>query len=132
MDGRPKPWRDPPPRDPDAAAARLRLRFWRTTNRVEWRIRRKRVRRMLGILAAASIVIASASLILAKLLSPWPVMTTMQHLAAFPGCSVARAIGAAPAYRGQPGYWAWQDPDGDGLTCQTRVRAAEPGVYRIR
>ncbi len=87
---------------------------------------------MLGILAASSIVIVSASLLLVKLLSPWPVTITIRHLAAFSGCSVARSVGVAPAYRGQPGYWAWQDADGDGFTCETRIRPAEPGVYRVR
>jgi hypothetical protein len=135
MDGQPKPWCDPPHRDPERAADELRLKFGRVTSRIEWRVRRvrrKRLRRALGIVTVWSVVLGSASLIGTKVFSPWPVAATLQHLAAFPGCAAARAIGVAPARRGRPGYWGWQDPDGDGVTCDARVRPAEPGVYRVR
>lgn len=33
-------------------------------------------------------------------------------------CAAARAAGAAPIYRGQPGYGAHMDGDGDGIACE--------------
>lgn len=33
-------------------------------------------------------------------------------------CREARAAGAAPLYRGQPGYGAHMDGDGDGIACE--------------
>ncbi|WP_374471188.1 thermonuclease family protein [Phenylobacterium sp.] len=37
---------------------------------------------------------------------------------AFRNCAEARAAGAAPLYRGQPGYGAHMDGDGDGIACE--------------
>ncbi|RSX57779.1 DUF4236 domain-containing protein [Bifidobacterium samirii] len=36
----------------------------------------------------------------------------------FKNCSEARAAGAAPIYRGQPGYSSKLDRDGDGIACE--------------
>lgn len=36
----------------------------------------------------------------------------------FPNCAAARAAGAAPLYRGQPGYGTHLDRDGDGKACE--------------
>lgn len=36
----------------------------------------------------------------------------------FRGCNEARAAGAAPLYRGQPGYRAEMDGDHDGIACE--------------
>ncbi len=47
--------------------------------------------------------------------SPWAVL---RHLAAFPNCSVARAVGLAPAHMGEPGYWPTHDADHDGIACE--------------
>jgi hypothetical protein len=44
-----KPWRDPPARPSEKAVARLKLRFQRVTRRWEWRARRRRFWRGLGI-----------------------------------------------------------------------------------
>lgn len=38
--------------------------------------------------------------------------------APFPGCNAARAAGAAPVYRGDPGYGEHLDGDGDGIGCE--------------
>lgn len=38
--------------------------------------------------------------------------------AAFRNCAAARAAGAAPLYRGRPGYGAHMDGDGDGVACE--------------
>jgi len=34
------------------------------------------------------------------------------------GCNEVRAAGAAPLYRGQPGYRPGMDGDGDGIACE--------------
>lgn len=42
----------------------------------------------------------------------------------YAGCSEARAAGAAPLLRGQPGYRIGMDGDGDGIACETHVGRA--------
>lgn len=36
----------------------------------------------------------------------------------YPNCAAARGAGAAPIYRGQPGYGTHLDRDGDGKACE--------------
>jgi hypothetical protein len=36
----------------------------------------------------------------------------------YPNCAAVRAAGAAPLYRGQPGYGLHLDGDGDGKACE--------------
>jgi len=36
----------------------------------------------------------------------------------FPNCGAARAVGAAPVYRGDPGYGPHLDGDADGIGCE--------------
>ena len=36
----------------------------------------------------------------------------------YPNCAAARAVGAAPITRGQPGYRPELDDDGDGIACE--------------
>jgi hypothetical protein len=36
----------------------------------------------------------------------------------YPGCDSVRAAGAAPLYRGQPGYRPEMDGDDDGIACE--------------
>jgi hypothetical protein len=36
----------------------------------------------------------------------------------FPNCAAARAAGAAPLYRGGPGYSSKLDRDDDGVACE--------------
>jgi hypothetical protein len=50
--------------------------------------------------------------------SPWPVPTTLAHLAAAVNCDTARAVGLAPAKQGKPGYWRHLDRDDDGIACE--------------
>jgi hypothetical protein len=49
---------------------------------------------------------------------PWHPLQVLKHIAAFPNCSAARAVGVAPSYRGQPGYWSKLDADNDGISCE--------------
>jgi len=51
------------------------------------------------------------------------IATNLDQLATFyPACSWARVAGAAPIYRGQPGYREKLDADGDGVACEWSPR----------
>lgn len=50
--------------------------------------------------------------------SGWQPLMALKHLAAFPNCDAARAVGLAPANRGEPGYWPTHDRDNDGIACE--------------
>lgn len=50
--------------------------------------------------------------------APAPVAEAAPQSAYYPNCSAARAAGAAPLYRGQPGYAAKLDRDNDGVACE--------------
>jgi hypothetical protein len=64
-------------------------------------------------------VLAVAGLVGLKFASsPWPVSTTFRHMLAFRNCDAVRSVGLAPAYRGEPGYYAHHDRDGDGWACE--------------
>ncbi|MBE8518073.1 excalibur calcium-binding domain-containing protein [Amycolatopsis sp. H6(2020)] len=52
---------------------------------------------------------------------PAPVETTEEapaRSAYYANCSAAKAAGAAPLYRGEPGYRSGLDRDGDGVACE--------------
>ena len=129
---RPKPWRDPPPREPDKGAQQLRRRFQRVSRRWEYRLRQRHILRAVGICTLTLALVVVLVWTLLKALSPWPPMSTISHLLAFPNCAAARAVGLAPARRGGPGYWSRHDADNDGVACEPWPRAHEPGVYRVR
>ncbi|MCW5748536.1 MAG: excalibur calcium-binding domain-containing protein [Alphaproteobacteria bacterium] len=54
--------------------------------------------------------------------SPWPFTVTLRHIAAIRNCDAARAVGLAPARRGDPGYWPHLDRDKDGWACEPLPR----------
>ncbi len=61
--------------------------------------------------------------------SPYERVDAMRHLAALTGCKTAHSVGLAPAAEGGIGYHKRNDPDGDGVACDTGpVRAAEPVI----
>ena len=45
-------------------------------------------------------------------------MTPISDYAYYPNCTAARRAGAAPLYRGQPGYRPPLDRDRDGIACE--------------
>ncbi|MEU6149855.1 excalibur calcium-binding domain-containing protein [Actinosynnema sp. NPDC047251] len=51
--------------------------------------------------------------------APQPVAPPPPPSAYYANCAAARAAGAAPLYRGQPGYRAALDRDNDGVACET-------------
>ncbi|UVE95937.1 excalibur calcium-binding domain-containing protein [Dietzia sp. B32] len=50
--------------------------------------------------------------------APAPLAEPVQQATYYPNCSAARAAGAAPLYRGQPGYASKLDRDNDGVACE--------------
>ncbi|MFI1177882.1 excalibur calcium-binding domain-containing protein [Streptomyces melanogenes] len=50
--------------------------------------------------------------------TPAPLTTSTPVDVYFENCAEARAAGAAPLLRGQPGYRAGLDRDGDGVACE--------------
>ena len=50
--------------------------------------------------------------------SPTARATGSENSVYYSGCREARAAGAAPIYRGEPGYRAGMDGDDDGIACE--------------
>jgi hypothetical protein len=50
--------------------------------------------------------------------APLPLVPNDGPSVYYPNCTAARAAGAAPIYRGQPGYRPGLDRDGDGVACE--------------
>jgi hypothetical protein len=90
----------------------LNRRFWAASGRHH----RARKRRIFFLVVTLLAVIGGLVLGWASM-SPWPLIPTLKHLASFPNSDTARALGLAPARKGEPGYWLRHDRDGDGLTC---------------
>lgn len=84
------------------------------------------VHRLYGRFKVPILIALAAGTILGGIavMSPWPVTTTLRHIAAAPNCTAARAVGLAPAYRGQPGYWTKHDRDKDGWACEPWPRSS--------
>ncbi len=107
--------------DPDDQADRLRECFKRISRKLDLASKLRRVgarlRHWLGVLCISVSILGGAYFAIATT-SPWPVPVTVRHLMAAPNCDAARAVGLAPAERGEPGYWLRHDADGDGLACE--------------
>ena len=114
----PKGWRVHRGRDPEEELRALRRRFRTVSGRFHRAMRLRRLyraARVPAILAVGAFGLGWVSMSL----SPWPPAATLKHLASLPHCGIARAVGAAPAYRGDPGYWPHHDPDEDGRSCES-------------
>ncbi len=73
-------------------------------------------RHWIPLVAVAALMVAAGwSLMTVK---PRTVGEGARHLLAAPNCDAALAVGLAPARRGQPGYYASHDADGDGIACE--------------
>ena len=102
----------------EAALRRLRGRFARVSRRLD-RCQRTRRQGWLAWLPAAVLFGALGGYALAAPSSSgWGLFMTLRHLAAERNCAAARAVGLAPARRGEPGYWPQHDRDGDGIACE--------------
>jgi excalibur calcium-binding domain-containing protein len=100
---------------PEDRLRNLRRGFRAVSARHE-RASKRRYYRSVKIAASAAIVAFAVSWGLVS--SPWPVTTTLRHIAAAPNCGFARFVGLAPARRGEPGYWKHHDRDRDGIACE--------------
>jgi hypothetical protein len=112
----------------DIAGAEKRLRklkrsFSTVSRRWDRPIRLRELYRT--VLFAAVVAISTFAVVWYLVSSPWRLVVTLKHLAAFPNCDAAEAVGLAPTRRGQPGYWGHNDADGDGVAC-------EPPKWRLR
>ncbi|GAA0302127.1 excalibur calcium-binding domain-containing protein [Sphingomonas oligophenolica] len=59
--------------------------------------------------------------------------TIAPSYAYYPNCDTARAAGAAPVYRGQPGYRPELDADDDGIACEPhRIHLGIHVPHRVR
>jgi Excalibur calcium-binding domain len=104
-------------RGPEDRLRDLQRRFRAVSTRHDRAIKPRRYYRSGRIALSAATVVAFA-VVWGLSTSPWPVMTTLRHIASFPNCAFARSVGLAPAKRGQPGYWESHDRDGDGIACE--------------
>jgi hypothetical protein len=120
MKSLPQNWRVRDGRDPEQEAHRLRKRFRQISRRYDRSMKLRRYLRSLKLLFGAVLLALALTWGLMSF-SPWPLLTTLKHLAAFPNCTAARAVGLAPAYQGQPGYWQWNDEDRNGRACERRA-----------
>ena len=68
--------------------------------------------------SASLFLMVFGGVFLALVLSPFPPLQSIRHVASAPGCTASRAMGLAPADAGSAGYWRWNDQDGDGVACE--------------
>lgn len=94
----------------------MRLRFEAIAHSHRHRIRLRRAAPWLKALLLTALAVIALDAFLAATF-PWPLALTLRHLAAAPDCTTARLAGLAPARRGEPGYWMWNDADGKGVAC---------------
>jgi hypothetical protein len=78
--------------------------------------------RMLGVWA---LVAAATWVLMPQAQSLWTQLratpeqrAAIERSAYYPNCTAARAAGAAPMYRGSPGYRDTLDGDSDGIACE--------------
>lgn len=92
--------------------------------RTAYRYRRKRQwwqrQEVTQLVALAAIAAVFSGVFMAQ--STWPWHVSARHLLTSFDCSMARTVGFAPAYRGQPGYHEDNDADGDGIACEPTPR----------
>ncbi len=114
------PWHKPKD-DPSSSVADEEFRrYWGAQGR---RYRQQRLfrRSVLSVLVAlGSFVGVWAFLSYAPSLSfsSSPAVAQVRSFGPFRNCDAARAAGAAPMCRGQPGYASHLDADGDGIACE--------------
>jgi hypothetical protein len=87
----------------------------RRPSRIPWL---RRYRHQAAIAGFAAVAFVALAYPVVANLSRWPLSVALRHAAAAPNCAAARAVGLAPAYRGQPGYYPQHDRDRDGIACE--------------
>ena len=102
----------------EAALRRLHRRFAKVSRRLDRRSRAGQRTWWALVIATVFIGALGGYALAAPGSSAWGPLTTLRHLAAEPNCAAARAVGLAPARRGEPGYWPQHDRDSDGIACE--------------
>lgn len=83
-------------------------------------------RRMLWSLLGLPFVASAIALSVYIRTSPYEPEKAILHLAARVSCDAARMVGLAPSYRGELGYHARNDADGDGVACEVVFANSQP------
>jgi Excalibur calcium-binding domain len=78
----------------------------------------RRHRHRVRMAAFAALALADFLYPVVQNLSRWPLTVALRHAAAAPNCTAARAVGLAPAWRGEPGYYLQHHDDRDGIACE--------------
>ncbi|WP_349645025.1 excalibur calcium-binding domain-containing protein [Bradyrhizobium manausense] len=109
-----------PSPNPVRAGAEKRLRnLQRGFRAASARYDRQRQRQtVIGVVIGVAAFAFAFAVVWGLASSPWPVTTTLRHIASAPNCDFARLVGLAPARRGEPGYWQHHDRDRDGISCE--------------
>jgi Excalibur calcium-binding domain len=122
------PWDKPEEDDPSSLVAYEEFRQYRALNRryhqqVRQQLRLERLMRWL--VRPALIGLGSGAVVWAYLsydpslsFSSSPSVAQVRSSGPFRNCAAARAAGAAPLRRSQPGYASHLDADGDGIACE--------------
>lgn len=108
-------------RDPVGKLRRVQRRFWATPQRPERAIKPRRFRRRPIVPVMAALAAVTLYLGIANTYPTLPAVAlnyVTDYFTYFPNCTAARAAGAAPIYRGQPGYRPALDRDNDGIACE--------------
>lgn len=94
---------------------RIELGFERPHGRSVW----LSMRALAGLLRSWWVIwgVMLGTLLAIFLASPWS-LEELRIEAAGRNCASAKAVGLAPIRRGGPGYYWWNDRDGDGVACE--------------
>ncbi|WP_230531352.1 excalibur calcium-binding domain-containing protein [Microvirga roseola] len=115
----PENWRFYESRAPDRELQSLQRRFRAISCRFYRKAALQRLCRRVRVWALVAVGVLALTGT-AMSVSPWPLLATVKHLAAFPTCGIARMMGVAPAYHGRPGYWSHHDRNSNGRACETQ------------
>lgn len=108
--------------------ARIRRRFGNVHAAHNRRVVARRQVRFVRTVAP-SFILVFGGVFTALVLSPFPPVDSLRHLAAASGCAATRGMDLESVTRGAVGYWRWNDQDGDGLACEALPAAqAELGL----
>jgi hypothetical protein len=113
----PERWRIHHDSEVEAERRLLKRRFGAAERRRKLAIILRRLDRWASV-AALGVIGGCALYWAVMILSPWPPLVLLKHIASSPNCNAARAVGLAPAYKGEPGYWPSHDADSDGIACE--------------
>jgi Excalibur calcium-binding domain len=127
------PWDKPKDRPGSRVVDETFRQYWTAQNR---RYRRQRLVRQLGL---SALVAGGGCAAVWAVLSYGPALPLSFNSSSsaaqvsygpFRSCADARAAGAAPLRRGQPGYAYHLDADGDGIACEWSWRGPVAKFFR--